>query len=783
MESGAKLRILQHEEATVNEHARITADCHTNHSAMEQCHKVGNALLTAYEQSPAQNAERHGSSAQFPIQQLITEEQLQIQEADVADLLGPYRTASAQRRLASPSRPPPAPAAKFALVIVVKEGHKLSASPEALNNAFIRLTVDGLVQGRTYQSFPSPANRRIVWGDRFVLPRGEMDRTCRMEVALLDNNSILGTGYWEAPPNTPGPYDVWIPLQLESVPVGEILLGVQYFQGQALNGNELGAGHPGQQQQPSHDQSAHSRLYAQTDPAAVRQLLRQMLQPATTVARGEGIVQDLKRQIPPSGPLSTGLQALPDIAHLLHQVIHDTDCLARLEEGLVRTEPRLREVLQRVEGVEAHRDATLREGELVQTELLHDEAINLLQEALDVVMHRLGLLHDVGHERRIARLGELEERAVRIIEPIRQMLAALRDSVNGDQGRLARRKDGERQRLQDTAAQHEAKRRSTHLRLNENEKRQEGVWSQIQQLFGELQGLGAERWEEVKRWTQEEENMIAAQHQCAAVNRAIEEQQAALRDLEAHLQSLEGMVQAYDQFTNTVGSKVRSAHATMSEYVAAMKHQEQKRHYEVVRRYFASLADLLTKKQTRAEEIDRFTLHLDHQIDAASRTLDPGLARYHTMKTDLARERAHVMQKIETLKQNAAKAVADFQPTEQALAHQGQDVLSPVVESTESNLPRLNTSIQARRSVIDADKLQAEAAAQSLDALISSTKQARQEKKPAIVAHSPKWRANKADGSPIAFHKVSSYQPGTAPPPIALHSPQQHQIQMSPSWH
>eukprot|EP00670_Eutreptiella_braarudii_P029303 CAMPEP_0174377362 /NCGR_PEP_ID=MMETSP0811_2-20130205/121418_1 /TAXON_ID=73025 ORGANISM="Eutreptiella gymnastica-like, Strain CCMP1594" /NCGR_SAMPLE_ID=MMETSP0811_2 /ASSEMBLY_ACC=CAM_ASM_000667 /LENGTH=354 /DNA_ID=CAMNT_0015529395 /DNA_START=27 /DNA_END=1092 /DNA_ORIENTATION=+ len=264
--------------------------------------------------------------------------------------------------------------------------------------------------------------------------------------------------------------------------------------------------------------------------------------------------------------------------------------------------------------------------------------------------------------------------------------------------------------------------------IKDNEDRQEECWRKIQDLERQLQKLGTERFEEVKRRIEENDREekrkveyqqfldVVSQHKklleltvynCDLAIRAI----GIIEELVA--EGCSAIKARYDKTNQELDLAIRAIgiiEELVAEGCSAIKARYDKTNQEladlrllvhqeylgVFRRLYKTLGQLVYKKEKKLEEIDRNIRTTHIQLEFCIETFDPNAKKHSDSKKDLYKQRANIEEELQMLKDKMATALELFRPTEEALIQAGIEFVHPIEEVEEGNLQRRSKMVEYR---------------------------------------------------------------------------------------
>lgn len=235
--------------------------------------------------------------------------------------------------------------------------------------------------------------------------------------------------------------------------------------------------------------------------------------------------------------------------------------------------------------------------------------------------------------------------------------------------------------------------------VKENEDTQEEAWNKIQDLERQLQKLGTDRFDEVKRRIEEidREQKRRVEH---AQFLEIASQHKKLLELTVYNCDIglrcTGLV---EEMVSEGCAGVKARYDKTSQQLAALRLEVHKEHLEYFRMLYLTLGSLIYKKQKRLEEIDRNIRTTHIQLEFCVETFDPNAKKHADMKKELYKLRQGVEEELAMLKEKQATALEDFKESEEALDAAGIEFNHPVDENNEEVLTRRSKMVEYKAHV------------------------------------------------------------------------------------
>jgi hypothetical protein len=224
--------------------------------------------------------------------------------------------------------------------------------------------------------------------------------------------------------------------------------------------------------------------------------------------------------------------------------------------------------------------------------------------------------------------------------------------------------------------------------LRDNTEKQDDCWRKIQDLERQLQKLGTERFEEVKRRIEENDR---------EEKRKVEYQQF-LEVVSQHKKLLELTVYNCDLAIRVTGlieemvaeacSAIKARYDRTVQELSDLRLEVHKEHLEYFRMLYLTLGNLIYKKEKKLEELDRNIRTTHIQLEFCVETFDPNAKKHSDAKKQLYLVRAQTEEELGMLKEKQAKATEEFKQCEEALHSAGIEFVHPADEQNEEVLNR-----------------------------------------------------------------------------------------------
>lgn len=375
------------------------------------------------------------------------------------------------------------------------------------------------------------------------------------------------------------------------------------------------------------------------------------------------------------------------------------DCMnvQNVQAALVGNEEQINQQLQSIEKCKEIRDIALGDGEMSIAEEQFYIKAQLLERLVELVRDKFRIIGVTDDENRMfSKIHEVQKKAYQETSAMKDAKRRLKQRCETD---LKHLHDAiQKADLEDAEAmkRFSAQKDKSEKFIKDNEDKQDECWRKIQDLERQLQKLGTERFEEVKRRIEENDR---------EEKRKVEYQQF-LDVVSQHKKLLELTVYNCDLAIRAVGiieelvaegcSAIKARYDKTNQELADLRLLVHQEYLGVFRRLYKTLGQLGYKKEKRLEEIDRQIRTTHIQLEFCIETFDPNAKKHSDSKKDLYKLRASVEEEIQMLKDKMATALEQFRPTEEALRQAGVEFVHPIDEVEENNLQRRSKMVEYR---------------------------------------------------------------------------------------
>merc|ERR1719253_1372674 len=373
------------------------------------------------------------------------------------------------------------------------------------------------------------------------------------------------------------------------------------------------------------------------------------------------------------------------------------DCMnvTVVQTALMGNEEQIKQQLAAIEKCKEIRNVALADGEMSIAEEQFYIKAQLLERLVELVRDKFRIIGQTDDENKMfAKIHEVQKKAF-------QETSAMKDAKR----RLKQRCDIDLKHVHDAIQKAdledaEAMKRFAAMKdksekfLKENLEKQEECWRKIQDLERQLQKLGTERFEEVKRRIEENDREEKRRVEYAQFLEVASQQK---KLLELTVYNCDLAIRCTGLIEELVAegcSAVKARYDKTNQDLAELRIAVHKEHLEYFRMLYLTLGALIYKKEKRLEEIDRTIRSTHVQLEFCIETFDPNAKKHSDQKKELYKLRQGVEEELALLKEKQARAMDDFKESEEALDAVGHEFSPPVDENNEEVLTRRTRMVE-----------------------------------------------------------------------------------------
>eukprot|EP01006_Ploeotia_vitrea_P041422 TRINITY_DN66525_c7_g3_i1.p1 TRINITY_DN66525_c7_g3~~TRINITY_DN66525_c7_g3_i1.p1 ORF type:complete len:587 (+),score=128.62 TRINITY_DN66525_c7_g3_i1:142-1902(+) len=418
------------------------------------------------------------------------------------------------------------------------------------------------------------------------------------------------------------------------------------------------------------------------------------------------------------------------------------DCMnvQNVQAALVGNEEQINQQLQSIEKCKEIRNIALSDGEMAIAEEQFYIKAQLLERLVELVRDKFRIIGVTDDENRMfSKIHEVQKKAYQETSAMKDAKRRLKQRCETD---LKHLHDAiQKADLEDAEAMKRfaAQKDKSEKFIKDNEDKQDECWRKIQDLERQLQKLGTERFEEVKRRIEENDR---------EEKRKVEYQQF-LDVVSQHKKLLELTVYNCDLGIRCIGiieelvaegcSAIKARYDKTNQELSDLRLLVHQEYLGVFRRLYKTLGQLVYKKEKKLEDADRNIRTTHIQLEFCIETFDPNAKKHSDSKKDLYKLRAQIEEELQMLKDKMATALELFRPTEEALRQAGVEFVHPCEEVEEGNLQRRSKMVEYRAHMAKQEEVKIAAEREEV-------KRAKQLMVAQGPAHSPKKQIQGGEG-------------------------------------
>jgi hypothetical protein len=409
-----------------------------------------------------------------------------------------------------------------------------------------------------------------------------------------------------------------------------------------------------------------------------------------SIAKVEKVEEELRR----SQLDATQLAQVP--TRTLKQ-IEDIMNVTQIQNALASTDDQIKTQLAQLEKTNEIQNVAMHDGEMQVAEEQMWTKVQLQERLIDLIKDKFRLISKCEDENApFKKIYEVQKQANQETSQMKDAKRRLKQRCETD---LKHIHDAiQKADLEDAEAmkRYAAGKEKSERFSKENVEKQEEAWNKIQDLERQLQKLGTERFEEVKRRIEEIDR---------EEKRRVEYAQF-LEVASQHKKLLELTVYNCDLAIRCTGlieemvsegcASVKARHDKTNQDLATLRIEVHKEHLEYFRMLYLTLGSLIYKKEKRLEEIDRNIRTTHIQLEFCVETFDPNAKKHSDMKKELYKLRVGVEEELAMLKEKQSKSLEEFKESEEALDAAGIEFNHPVDENNEEVLTRRSKMVEYR---------------------------------------------------------------------------------------
>jgi hypothetical protein len=409
-----------------------------------------------------------------------------------------------------------------------------------------------------------------------------------------------------------------------------------------------------------------------------------------SIAKIEKVEEELRR----SQLDATQLASVP--TRTLKQ-IEDIMNVTQIQAALASTDDQIKTQLAQLEKANEIQNVAMHDGEMQVAEEQMWTKIQIQERLIDLIKDKFRHIGKCEAE------NEPFKKIYEVQKAANQETSQMKDSKR----RLKQRCETDLKHIHDaiqkadledaeTMKRYAANKEKSERMVKENIEKQEEAWNRIQDLERQLQKLGTDRFEDVKRRIEEIDREEKRRVEYAQFL-DVASQHKKLLELTVYNCDLAirctGLV---EEMVSEGCAAVKARHDKTNQELADMRIAVHQEHLEYFRMLYLTLGSLIYKKEKRLEEIDRTVRTTHIQLEFCVETFDPNAKKFSDQKKELYKLRTAVEEELSLLKEKQGKALEDFKESEEALDAAGIEFNHPVDENNEEVLTRRTKIVEYR---------------------------------------------------------------------------------------
>lgn len=371
--------------------------------------------------------------------------------------------------------------------------------------------------------------------------------------------------------------------------------------------------------------------------------------------------------------------------------------VTNIQTALSSTEEQIKTVLAQIEKTNEIQNVAMSDGEMQVAEEQMYTKVQLQERLIELIHDKYRIISKVEDENTpFKKIYETQKKANQETSQMKDAKRRLKQRCETD---LKHIHDAiQKADLEDAEAMKRfaSQKDKSERFLRDNLEKQDECWRKIQDLERQLQKLGTERFEEVKRRIEENDR---------EEKRKVEYQQF-LEVVSQHKKLLELTVYNCDLSIRVTGlmeemvaescSAIKARFDRTNQELGDLRVEVHKEYLEFFRMLFLTLGNLIYKKEKKLEELDRNIRTTHIQLEFCIETFDPNAKKHSDAKKQLYMVRAQTEEELQMLKEKQNKAQEEFQSTEEALVAAGIEFQHPADEQNEEVLNRRSKMVEYR---------------------------------------------------------------------------------------
>eukprot|EP00998_Keelungia_sp_KM082_P007543 NODE_373_length_2025_cov_116.840358_g366_i0.p1 GENE.NODE_373_length_2025_cov_116.840358_g366_i0~~NODE_373_length_2025_cov_116.840358_g366_i0.p1 ORF type:complete len:606 (-),score=190.81 NODE_373_length_2025_cov_116.840358_g366_i0:208-1980(-) len=406
------------------------------------------------------------------------------------------------------------------------------------------------------------------------------------------------------------------------------------------------------------------------------------------------------------------------------------ECMKALEDcmnvsgatmAMANNDERIKAQLKLIERANEVQNIALADGEMAVAEEQYYTKISLMEMLMELINNKFVILDQTKEENKpFAKVPSINQKSVHVSQQLTEKRERLKAKCEADLTRLedamqkADRQDAE------SFQQYVAFSKESDERMRQNIEQQEQCWNIIQEQERQLQKIGTERFEEVKRrleeFDREEKRKVEYQQfldVCSGHKRGL---QLTIFNCDVALRAINTV---RDFVTESVDAMVKRHHVTNDDLGDA-RLEVYKEKLEAFRQLYLTLGQLRYKKEKKIEDTDAQIRKEHIQLEFCIETFDPNAKKHSATKKELYTLRAVAEEEMEMISEKMEALSEEFKECEAALDAAGIEFLHPETELAESNLHRRTKVIDMKLSIGESEEAKLEKEREAIKTVVKT---------------------------------------------------------------
>eukprot|EP01064_Diplonema_japonicum_P003919 TRINITY_DN12592_c0_g1_i1.p1 TRINITY_DN12592_c0_g1~~TRINITY_DN12592_c0_g1_i1.p1 ORF type:complete len:682 (+),score=262.90 TRINITY_DN12592_c0_g1_i1:33-2048(+) len=434
------------------------------------------------------------------------------------------------------------------------------------------------------------------------------------------------------------------------------------------------------------------------DPSTARNVLDTLLTTKVAASHEEELRDEL---------LSCGVShTLTDIVFNLHRHLNSELFEASTTlDSLKQSSETLYALQKKVANIEEACHHAKEEGDLRTAEILQDQSLSTMEDALQVIKSRLKLLVGSGQDVLTPEIEDAKLMSDREIAAGKMKCDSLDDVLEQDAKKLVETHSKMSQVRMKEVEEANAVISKYDKELDETEDAQKQIEEQMAGLHKEYKDLAERRWAIVNKRIEMFEASDAKQRYFEAQCKTQQTHLQQMQEVKDYLTVVAQLHKLVDRWVATAAGGIGTKMAMVEGELRDHRLEEQKQHHRVFRKYFLTNGEQIFKMEERVKECGRLirhqksTAHHESVIDVC----DDQSSLYLSHAKELESMRQECLEKVEVLHRKSEDATKDFANSARSLREAGVKCTDPREELLMQTAKLKQLSITHRMKLFEAD--------------------------------------------------------------------------------